>query len=327
MVKFKKGISLQFFTAGSGFEKPPEVRTQNLMDQILFHVLDTSRSKIYGINLTKNCPFQPFHPEFKPDFELLDYILSENIEAKAMKETQAIEAKQTSILIGQTFEPFAPCEKIKRSAISLGKQLIEKGFKIWFQTRAVLDLELFENLLYMEEKVQLLLPFNTLSDRIAKSIEPFSPSPSNRLKQLDTLKNLGIPFEVSIDSLIPGLNDSKSNLFPLLESLANKGIKRTTISYIHLKTKDLLFSTKQNSKITRWFEGNDYNLNGSEKIRLVTPGYRKSKYAEIISWGKQLGMDIMVDGYANPDMARNSITPNQNNYVNLKERYLALSSS
>ena len=44
-----------------------------------------------------------------------------------------------------------------------------------------------------------------------------------------------------------------------------------------------------------------------------------------MTWGKQVGIQIVVDGIANPDFARRSPPEAYSVTSNLKERYLALS--
>ena len=325
MVKAKNKSSSFLYEPRTPFPKLPEVRFHDTPERSLYHLFDTAKESIYGINLAKNCPFQPFHPLLSMNFEMLDYSLPRQPERNASWETKFCKKLPDSILIGQNYEPFAPFEKTRTLAIALGKFLVNQGFKIWFQTRTMLDLELFETLLYLEEKVQLLLPFHTLNDRIAKLIEPFSPAPTSRIKQLETLKNLGIPFEVSLDSLIPGLNDTKANLFPLLESLADKGVKRTTISFMNLQSETLSHSIKQNSQFfSLWEAGVDFEFPDLRIRKLLNSHYRKAKYSEIMTWGKQVGIQIVVDGIANPDFARRSPSEAYSVTSNLKERYLAL---
>jgi len=326
MVQAKKHSSSNLYELRSNSPKLPEIRIHDNSERSLYHLFDTSKESIYGINLAKNCPFQPSHPGLNTNFQMLDYSLPRDAELKTGSELKFSKTVPDAILIGQNYEPFSSFEKTRTLAIGFGKFLASQGFKIWYQTRATLDLELFETLLYLEENVQLLLPFHTLNDRIAKLIEPFCPAPNTRLKQIETLKNLGIPFEICLDSLIPGINDSKANLFPLLESLAEKGIKRTTVSYMHLPTGYRSNLNKQKQQMfSMWSSGIDFEFAGLGIRKLLNASYRKAKYAEIMAWGKELGIKIVVDGIANPDLVRKSLPDIQSITSNLKERYLALS--
>ena len=74
-----------------------------------------------------------------------------------------------------------------------------------------------------------------------------------------------------------------------------------------------------------WSAGFDFEFAGLGVRKLLNASYRKAKYAEIMTWGKELGIKIVVDGIANPDLARKSPPDTQTITSNLKERYLALS--
>jgi DNA repair photolyase len=71
------------------------------------------------------------------------------------------------------------------------------------------------------------LTITTDSDEIAKTIEPHAPSPSARLKAVETLIANDIPTSVRIDPIIPFLNDKPEQL---IKTLAQIGIKHITSS-------------------------------------------------------------------------------------------------
>lgn len=324
MVKARKNNSSFLYEPRVQLPELPKIGLHDAPEQSLYHLFDTTKESIFGINFAKNCPLQPNHPASNINFQTLAYSLPREIEPKVEWELKFCKERPSAILIGHNSEPFAPFEKTRSLALGLGKFLVNQGFKIWFQTRSSLDLELFETLLYLEEKVQLLLPFHTLSDRIAKLIEPFSPSPISRLKQLETLKNLNISFEVCLDSLIPGVNDSKANLWPLLEALADKGVKRTTISYMNFESIMPTHQIKNNKVFSPYTTCTEFEFAGVGARKVINANYRKAKYVEIMAWGKQVGIQIAVDSIFNPDLARKSSTHIQNITSNLKARYLAL---
>ncbi|GEM_PF-486992 len=303
----------------------PNIFFHETYDQLIYPLFKTSKDSVFGLKFARNCPFQPSHPDLKPSSPR-DYSVPDTSNPKLAKQIRQEVQTPTTFLIGQTYEPFAPFAQTRLNALQVGKALACQGFKIWFKTRVFFDLEIFESLLYFEEKVQLLIPLNTLNERISQILEPFSPSPIARIQQLETLKNLGIPFEPCIDSLIPGLNDTKANLMPLLQRLVEKNVSRATISYLHYP-QNLAFnlSKKISSLQPCWNSGLDRTISGFGPRRLIELNYRKSKYAEIMAWGKQVGINLLVDEISNPDMSRKPQSFCHNSTSNLKERYLSLS--
>jgi len=71
------------------------------------------------------------------------------------------------------------------------------------------------------------LTITTLDDSLARVIEPFAPSPSQRLRAAQDLTKAGVPVSVRIDPIIPFANDQPQQL---IEDLASIGIKHLTCS-------------------------------------------------------------------------------------------------
>jgi len=76
------------------------------------------------------------------------------------------------------------------------------------------------------------LTVTTDDDNLARLIEPQAPSPSERLKTMETLIEKEIPTSIRIDPIIPFVND---NLETLIETLAFMGVKHITGSTYKVK--------------------------------------------------------------------------------------------
>jgi DNA repair photolyase len=71
------------------------------------------------------------------------------------------------------------------------------------------------------------LTITTNDENTAKLIEPHAPSPTERLKTVETLTRKGIPVSVRIDPIIPFVNDNPEKL---IATLASMGVKHVTTS-------------------------------------------------------------------------------------------------
>jgi DNA repair photolyase len=71
------------------------------------------------------------------------------------------------------------------------------------------------------------LTITTDDDVLAKAIEPFAPSPTQRLRAVQDLTKAGIPVSVRIDPIIPTVNDNPQKL---ISTLASIGVKHITCS-------------------------------------------------------------------------------------------------
>jgi len=76
------------------------------------------------------------------------------------------------------------------------------------------------------------LTIATEDDNTAKIIEPHAPSPSERLKAVETLIKSQIQTSVRIDPIIPFVNEQPENL---MKTLASIGVKHVTASTYKVK--------------------------------------------------------------------------------------------
>jgi DNA repair photolyase len=76
------------------------------------------------------------------------------------------------------------------------------------------------------------LTITTDDNQLASIIEPKAPSPSKRLKAIQTLTAHGIPVIVRVDPIIPTLNDNPATL---IRTLAELGVKHITSSTYKVK--------------------------------------------------------------------------------------------
>jgi DNA repair photolyase len=74
------------------------------------------------------------------------------------------------------------------------------------------------------------LTITTVDDNLAKVIEPFAPSSSQRIRAAQDLIKAGIPVPVRIDPIIPLVNDQPPNLKSLIATLSGIGVKHLTCS-------------------------------------------------------------------------------------------------
>jgi len=71
------------------------------------------------------------------------------------------------------------------------------------------------------------LTITTDDENMAKLLEPYAPSPAERLKTVETLTSKGISVSVRVDPIIPFVNDNPERL---IATLASMGVKHVTTS-------------------------------------------------------------------------------------------------
>jgi len=76
------------------------------------------------------------------------------------------------------------------------------------------------------------LTITTDDENMAKRLEPCAPSPTERLKTVETLTSQGIPVSVRVDPIIPFVNENPERL---IATLASMGVRHVTTSTYKVK--------------------------------------------------------------------------------------------
>lgn len=84
------------------------------------------------------------------------------------------------------------------------------------------DLDLFLQL-HEQARIFISVSLAWLDPELARTIEPWAPSPERRLKVIETLAKAGLPVNIMLAPIIPGLNDNQ--IVKLLERAANAGVR------------------------------------------------------------------------------------------------------
>lgn len=125
-------------------------------------------------------------------------------------------------------DPYPPEEKHFGLTRRILEILLPLGLKVQITTKSdlfVRDIELLS-----KYNVAISVTLTTLDNNLASKLEPFAPRPSARLRALEKIASLGIPFSVRIDPIIPMLNDDPEELRLLVREVANLGAKHIVTS-------------------------------------------------------------------------------------------------
>ena len=76
------------------------------------------------------------------------------------------------------------------------------------------------------------LTITTDNAEVSRVLEPYAPSPSERIKTAEILVEKGIPVSVRVDPIIPFVNDNPETL---IEKLASIGVRHVTSSTYKIK--------------------------------------------------------------------------------------------
>jgi len=155
-------------------------------------------------------------------------------DCRPKKELLAVLKREAARLNGETISLCNSSDPYPRVEASEGltrrclEILAECNCKIQIITKSNLVTRDYDLLIKVPSTVALTI--TTEDDSLAKVIEPFAPSSSQRIRAVQDLIKAGIPVSVRIDPIIPLVNDQLQNLQSFIATLSGIGVKHLTCS-------------------------------------------------------------------------------------------------
>jgi DNA repair photolyase len=150
----------------------------------------------------------------------------------------------------------------------------------------------------------------TLDRDLQRTIEPLAAPPQLRLRQIERLQQVGIPVQVALDPLLPGLTDTRANLEPVLHALAHLGVRQITAGYAFLRS-GIADNLARALRPHGWDEmvlgayagGPLLSAEGAARARYLPKARRQRGYAALMALAAGLGLTVRISGLSNPDFA------------------------
>ena len=186
--------------------------------------------------------------------------------------------------------------------------LLDYGIGISFLTKGIIPQRFFNLFIRSPEKILAQIGLVSLSERYWKGYEPGTPPPEQRIENIWKLKEIGISPEIKIDPIIPFVTDTEVEVISLFKRLKKLGVKRVTLSYLHLRPaiqqqlmKELLPLHRQ--LIESCFRTQEWRVVGSStKTKLLPKRIREKGYDRIKEIVKDFGITVSVCQCKNPDL-------------------------
>jgi DNA repair photolyase len=138
---------------------------------------------------------------------------------------EAVKLKGEIVSISNSSDPYPRAEVNSGLTRRCLEILVESNCRIQIITKS--NLVTRDDDLLSKVTSTVAITITTDEDQLAKIIEPFAPSPSQRLRAIEDLLRAGIPVSVRVDPIIPLVNDQTQKL---LTTLATLGVKHITAS-------------------------------------------------------------------------------------------------
>jgi DNA repair photolyase len=142
-----------------------------------------------------------------------------------MLKREAAKLKGETISISNSSDPYPRVEATEGLTRRCLKILHETNCKVQIITKS--NIVSRDDDLLAKVPSTVALTITTDDDDLSKILEPFAPSPSQRIRAAQDLIKAGIPVYVRIDPIIPFVNDQPQRLIKILSDI---GVKHITCS-------------------------------------------------------------------------------------------------
>ena len=212
------------------------------------------------------------------------------------------------MLVSPTTDPFPPLQEIQQETGRIVEVLAGQGIEAWLMTRGFIRPAVLDVLRRHASHVKVTVAMTTVDRQLQRLLEALTAPPKLRLKTIHNLHEAGIACNAALEPLIPGVTDTRENLMPLLEALANAGIRHVTVGYLVLRQRNeqhLQSILRPQGLDTMVMEeyvrgpiiGNGRGIAG----RYLPRARRQHGYAALMSMAAGLGMRVTINALTNPD--------------------------
>jgi DNA repair photolyase len=271
----------------------------------------TDDPDVVSLNLTTGCVHRcPFcsaraYPTYPGDD--LVFLFSDTIE-RLEKELASRRRRPRAVFVSPSTDPFPPLPEIQAETARVVETLAGHGVETWLMTRGFIRPTVMRVLEAHRERVKVTIGLTTLNRVMQRVLEPLAAPPRLRLRQIAQLRSLGIPVQVALEPLIPGLTDTRSNLTAVLEALASLGVRHISTGYIFLRPgiRDNLIKGLEeqgwDEMVLDAFVGGRTMKAGNIAAAFYLPKERRQRgYAALMARAAGLGITVSISGLTNPD--------------------------
>ena len=138
-------------------------------------------------------------------------------DALSMLKREAAKLKGEIISISNSSDPYPKVEATEGLTRRCLEILVENNCKLQIITKS--NLVTRDDDLLVKIPSTIALTLTTDDDDLAKILEPFAPSPSQRIRAAHNLIKAGIPVSVRIDPIIPHVNDQPQRIIKILSDI------------------------------------------------------------------------------------------------------------
>jgi DNA repair photolyase len=291
----------------------PQLFRLERQGNLLFPTGLGDRDEVLGLDLTHGCVHRcgfcwvRAGQDHGGDEGIVFYV---NTADRLAQELGRLERKPKAVYLCPATDPFPPLADVQEETARIVRVLAEHGVGAWLMTRGQIQPAALQVLSQFRAHVKVTVCFTTLDQELQQVLEPGTASPEARLEQIAALRQLGIPVQVALDPLVPGLTDSPDNIRTVLISLAGLGITHVTAGYLILR-QGIADNLRQALALRGWADlvlnafvgGPMLTAPGMAPARYLPRSRRQHGYSMLMALAAEQGIAVTISSLTNPDFA------------------------
>jgi DNA repair photolyase len=234
-----------------------------------------------------------------------------NTLAKLKEELPRKRRRPRAVYFSPSSDAFQPVPDVLDLACDVFRFLFEAGIGVAFLTKGVIPQRHMDLLLSRASEVRAQIGLTTLDDGIARAFEPHAATPRTRLEQARTLVRAGVPTEIRMDPILPGVTDDEESFADVCAAVSEAGVKRIAASLLFLRPA-VIASLKRRSDgrdavgalLARFTEGRRLGIHAEgSSVTALPMEERRRTYAKLRDVARHHGIEVEVCACKNPDLA------------------------
>ena len=263
------------------------------------------------LNITNGCLFQCTYcyargyRQAPPKGEVFLYVNLPNLLKEELKKKKVL---PPWAILNTSSDCFQSHPDILNVTFEVFRILLERGIGLSFLTKGLIPHRFMNLFGQTPQKILCQIGLVSLSGRYWREYEPGTPSPEERLENVRRLKEIGILPEIRMDPAIPFVTDTEVEATALFRQLEEIGVKRVTLSYLHLRPAIQKQLMKELSPLHRRMMESCFGIQewkaigSSARTKLLPKTIREKGYQRIRGIAERFGITASVCQCKNPDL-------------------------
>ncbi|MBY0527002.1 MAG: radical SAM protein [Gemmataceae bacterium] len=292
----------------------PAVRFVNRTGVLLHRGPIAEDSGVLSLNVTQGCAHRcafcvaRAYPSYPGDHVVT---LVPDVAERVAAELASRRQRPRAVYLSPSTDPFMPLAAVQTATAQVVEVLATHDVESWLMTRGFIRPSALDVLAKHRERVKVSVGLTTVDRNMQRVLEPLAAPPRLRLRQIAQLRRLGIRVQVELAPLLPGLTDTRENLEPLLDALAEAGVERVTAGYMFLRP-GIGEELGRALRAHGWDDGVLESYEGGPMLhgetiaaaRYLPKLLRQRRYAALMGMAASRGITVNICSLMNPDFRR-----------------------